>query len=148
ASVAIAGQYMYTVDNTYGGLARIDLNSGARAVLHTGHTGAVAADGDNVWIVTNDTVSKINKDGAVLETRAVATAGRTPTALLSVGNYLYASLWTPGETYPTLIRITKATGASRIIAATNLTNINGVSSDGTFLYVSDSGLIKRVTATA
>ncbi|MFC7535737.1 hypothetical protein, partial [Actinoplanes sp. GCM10030250] len=146
-SVAIAGQYMYTVDNTYGGLARIDLNSGARDVLHTGHTGALAADDDYVWIITNDTLFKIDHgNGAIIETRAVATAGRNPTALLSVGSYLYANLWTPGETYPTLTRIEKANGTGNIIAATKLTNINGLGSDGTFLYVSDVGSVKKLTS--
>ncbi|MFC7529344.1 hypothetical protein, partial [Actinoplanes sp. GCM10030250] len=153
ASVAIAGQYMYTVDNTYGGLARINLSSGTRDVLHTGHTGAVAADDDYVWIITNDTLFKIDRgNGAVLETRAVATTGHNPTALLSVGNYLYASLWTPGETYPILTRITKTKidgkldGTGNVITMTGLANISGVVTDGTFLYVSDVGSVKKLTS--
>ncbi|MFG2043057.1 hypothetical protein [Dactylosporangium sp. NPDC048998] len=48
ASVAIAGQYLYTVNQAYGGLTRIDLVTGSSVVLDPNITGAVAADLQNV----------------------------------------------------------------------------------------------------
>ncbi|WP_213013930.1 hypothetical protein, partial [Paractinoplanes toevensis] len=93
ASVAIAGQYLYAVDNSDSGLQKIDLNSGSNDSLNNNHhLGAVAADSNFVWMVNTDHIFKIDRNtGAILKQWPVAVQGHAPTALLSVGNYLYAS---------------------------------------------------------
>ncbi|WP_213014003.1 hypothetical protein, partial [Paractinoplanes toevensis] len=92
ASVAIAGKYLYFVDNVYGGLTQIDLDSSRTILLNKSTTGAVAADDTAVWIVSGTYLLKIDpvSGNAVTISDHLATGGHTPTAILSVGDYLYA----------------------------------------------------------
>ncbi|WP_438873099.1 hypothetical protein, partial [Paractinoplanes toevensis] len=138
ASISIAGRYLYAVDNSYGGLTRVDLNTGASAVLDPSLTGAIAADRDYVWVINNDRLIRFDPASRVSKSIApVATVGRNPTALLSVGGYLYANLWRTGDTYPLLIRIDKNTGYEKLILDHGLTNVTSIAADHDQLAIAD-----------
>ncbi|GAA2657483.1 hypothetical protein GCM10010436_88760 [Paractinoplanes durhamensis] len=149
ASVAIAGQTMYVVDNWWGYLDKIDLNSGVNTRVggQQRYFAAIAADDNYIWMVNSDTLFQINpENGAFVNSWPVNVNGNAPSALLSVGDYLYASQYTSGDTYPTIIRITKASKDSTLITPAGITDISGIVTDGTLLYVADRSSIKSVTS--
>ncbi|MEV6637326.1 DUF5074 domain-containing protein [Actinoplanes sp. NPDC051470] len=142
ASVAIAGRYLYAVNNVNGGLAKIDLGSGPATVINSSVTGAIAADDANVWIITGTTLLKINPANGQATTISsqVPTNGYAPTAAISAGSYLYVDVRTSGTSnYTKTIRVAKSNGAG-VTLTPNFGNVAGFASDNTGLFVADGGL--------
>ncbi|MFB9881802.1 DUF6531 domain-containing protein [Planobispora siamensis] len=137
----VAGDILYGIfDND---LYRYDRTDGTWYIVATGlPPGAKAADDTHVWVASNDALYRIDLATGITTTVASLTLPSSPSALLSVGDYLYAGV---GEYYSggsrALVRISKRDGTHQLIAGTTergfLTNISGIASDGVKLYVTD-----------
>lgn len=119
-----------------------------------GVNGTLAADPNAIWISTGSNLYRYD-----LGTKTTTlTAGslplpNTPTTLLSIGDYLYANTGSTNN-YATLLRINKTDGSSIQITTPagdglGFTNISGLASDGTQLFVADTtnttGSIDKLT---
>ncbi|BCJ42480.1 hypothetical protein GCM10010168_07780 [Actinoplanes ianthinogenes] len=150
---AIAGKWLYLYDNAY--LWRYDLTGGTKPTqvnitMGNRTTAAIAADDTYAYLWTGEgTLWKVAADNTTGTGTAVVT-GLTvtgaPTAMLSVGDYLYASfanVLSPARG-TTVLRISKSTGATLLVSpsatdTTGLSGITGMASDGTKLYLADRG---------
>ncbi len=162
-SISIAGQKLYAWGHAgyRDMLYTWDLTTGT--ILHWasppgGIWGAVAiaADNTSVWIVGGNGDSLYRLNPVTSETTRVGTPplGWAPTrTLLSVGDYLYTTLGTQAfpDARTRLIRISKSDGSAELIAGqqtagdadglyadAQFSNITGIASDGTDIFVADS----------
>jgi streptogramin lyase len=65
-NTAIAGQHMYVINNSTGGIKKIDLASGASTTFpvtvgtaNVGLAGSIAADAEHIWVINGPTLYKI-----------------------------------------------------------------------------------------
>jgi hypothetical protein len=153
-SVTIAGHSLYAVDGS--SLYRYDLDTGILSRLGWAPGGVIAADANQLWAVDGSVLSRVDPTNGrtTTDTTNLPTyAGTPPSALLSAGDYLYAAPRGHAPGYgSTLIRIDKATGVWKPVAGVDAAGhvdgveldawfggIRGIASDGTRLYVADSG---------
>ncbi len=171
-AISIAGKKLYTWGNSGGSsvLSTWDLTTNTRVSGFAPYlmywTYAIAADDSYVWMIHGDGDSRTlyRMNPVTYEYISVAylplAGGGSTTALLSVGDYLYANIGSKVEPngHSNLVRIRKSDGASQLIAGTIASptsqwihDITGIASDGTKLYIADSSAaghwVKTITPT-
>ncbi|MBG0831872.1 hypothetical protein HS041_29615 [Planomonospora sp. ID67723] len=161
--VAVIGNTLYGyIDARWPSIDRYDLVTGTVHTLTSQVTygGVMAGDENYLWLVSNSTLYRIDRiTGNV--TTVTNSLNASPTALLSVGGYLYLTARPYNAPYDgalALMRVSKTDGARRLIAGGGAGSGDlfyfptGIATDGTKLYLADSGSrgtwLKSVSATS
>jgi len=150
--LTFAGNALYATNNNNNIVNRIDPISGALTGFSTltPSTGAITSDATDLWVAAcsgacNQVVRVPLSGGA---TTTFTTGAGSNSMLTSAGSYLYALDFNKNA----MVRVAKADGSTVTIAGTATANygdgtgsdawfnqITGISTDGTSLWVSDSG---------
>ncbi|MEV6600040.1 putative Ig domain-containing protein [Actinoplanes sp. NPDC051346] len=167
-SSTIAGNFLYTTDY-YAGLVKVDLTSGKSRIISSARLGGgIAADDQAVWNVKSGALYRVDVNTGVETSVGPVKIRNSPVAMLSVGDYLYATTYsylTGGSTV--VVRISKATGAVTEVAghtfqhkpgdpewghiigekvgqsdgegrSARFENITGITTDGNDLYITEA----------
>ncbi|MFG1995645.1 putative Ig domain-containing protein [Actinoplanes sp. NPDC048988] len=150
-SATLAGRWLYlSAGNTiwrYDLTASNDWVSADTGLTLSSRTSAIAADDTYVYQPDgNGSLYRINPTTGANTLISRTLIRNDVSALTSVGDYLYAAFKAPATpgTGTTIIRIDKNDGSTRLISpngigTTALAGVTGIASDGTKLYLADSG---------
>jgi RHS repeat-associated protein len=136
---SITGQYVYGRSNNT--IYRWDLTTGTSKTISTSApSGQVVGDATNVWIIHAGTRAvhrmAVDTGTSVMLTNQLplpATSDATPTAVLSVGDYLYLNVNNGTSYFPSLARINKTSGFMEVIAGSGVAGYaDGVYTDAQF----------------
>lgn len=145
----IVGSLGYTL-NADGHVYQRNLSTGFLKILASGipaYRTALAADSKFVWLATDHTLRRIALTTDDIADVQLPLPFALSTAMVSVGDYLYAGAW--GDY---LFQISKDAATTRLVAGETahndsvLTSINGIAADGTKIYVSDSAGVSTVSS--